>query len=187
MSAIWKCCPCVFTQVRRGPKRLGDTFRFGGLVNPKKHIKITLVPDDENPARIEYGKKSTLELSEWREVLSRVLAAYFDRDIDYWTGYPARHDPENLYDRWNSYQAWSFEVRFYEPQPVLKRVAWTADESTMNCLRRMLNEQPVTIPGDPPTILDQVFAVPALDPAGSPTFCATMEQWVIAEVGSLAF
>ena len=53
----------------------------------------------------------------------------------------------------------------------------------MNRLRRMLNEQSVTIPGDPPTILDQVFAVPALDPAGSPTFCATMEQWVIAEVG----
>lgn len=158
-------------------------FDSGGLVHPRKYIKIRLVPDDENPARIEYGKKSTLELSEWREVLSRVLAAYFDRDIDYWTGYPARLDPENLYDRWNSYQAWSFEVRFYEPQPVLKRVAWTADESTMNLLRRMLNEQPVTIPGDPPTILDQVFAVPALDPAGAPTFCATMEQWVIAEVG----
>ncbi len=158
-------------------------FDSGGLVHPKKYIKIKLIPDDELAARVEYGKQSTLDLSEWREVFSRVLAAYFDSDMDYWTGVPARLDPESLYDRWNTYPAWSFEVRFYEPHPLLNRVAWTADESTMNLLRRLQVEQPVTIPGDPPTILDQVFVLPALDPAGSPGFCATMEQWVIAEVG----
>ena len=53
----------------------------------------------------------------------------------------------------------------------------------MNLLRRMQDEQPVRIPGDAPTVLDHLFSVPPLDPVGSPTFCATMERWVISEVG----
>lgn len=53
----------------------------------------------------------------------------------------------------------------------------------MNHLRRLQDAQPVTIPGDPPSVLDRVFEVPPLDPAGSPTFCATMELWVRGEVG----
>jgi len=158
-------------------------FDSGGLVHPNKYIQVKLEPDDELPSRIEYGKASTISLTEWRKVFAQVLAAYFDSDVSYWTDRPARFDPEELYGASNSYEAWSFEVRFYEPQTIHERVAWSTDESMMNQLRPLQDAQPVTIPGDPPSVLDRVFEVSPLDPAGSPTFCATMELWVKSEVG----
>jgi len=157
-------------------------FDSGGLVHPKKYIKVKLEPDDA-PSRVAYGKASTIELSEWRTIFANVLAAYFDTDLAYWNERPARLDPEELYGPDNTYPAWSFEIRFYEPQLILERVAWTADESAINNLRRLQDKQPVTIPGDPPTVLDQLFALPPLDASGSPTFCATMERWVVSKVG----
>jgi len=157
-------------------------FDSGGMVHPDKYIKVKLQPDDELPSRIQYGKESTFPLTEWRAAFAQILAAYFDSDLSYWNGRPSRLDPEELYGPGNSYRAWSFEVRFYEPHGIRDLVAWSADESLMNVLRRMQDEQPVTIPGDVPTVLDHLFSVPPLDPAGSPTFCATMESWVISEV-----
>lgn len=157
-------------------------FDSGGMVHPNKYIKVTLQPDDELPSRVRYGIDSTIPLTEWRAAFAKILAAYFDSDLSYWNSRPARLDPEELYDSGNTYQAWSFEVRFYQPHEIRHLVAWSGDESMMNLLRRMQDEQPVTIPGDVPTALDQVFAVPPLDSAGSPTFCATMERWAISEV-----
>jgi hypothetical protein len=158
-------------------------FDSGGMVHPKKYIKVKLHPDDDLPSRIQYGKESTIGLTDWRAVLAKILAAYFDDDHHYWTDRPSRLDPEDLYHSDNTYQAWSFEIRFYEPQSIDELIAWTSDESMMNLLRRMWDAQPVTIPGDPPTILDRVFDVPPLDPSGSATFCATMESWVTKELG----
>jgi len=157
-------------------------FDSGGMVHPNKYIEVKLQPDAELPSRVQYGKASTILLTEWRAAFAEILAAYFDSDLSYWNGRPTRLDPEELYGPDNSYQAWSFEVRFYEPHGIRDLVAWNADESLMNRIRRMQDEQPVTIPGDAPTGLDHLFSVPPLDPAGSPTFCATMERWVISEV-----
>jgi hypothetical protein len=158
-------------------------FDSGALVHPKKHIRIQLDPDDELPARIQYGKASCLELSEWRPFFAQVLAAYFDTDIDYWIGRPGRIDPEFIYELNTSWESWTFEVRFYEPQAIHDRIAWSADEGVLNRLRQMLNDQPVTIPGDPPTALDRIFEIAPLDPSGSPTFCATMDRWAREQCG----
>lgn len=72
-------------------------FDSGGLVHANKYIQVKLEPDDELPARIQYGQASTISLTEWRNVFAQVLAAYFDRDVSYWTDRPARLDPEELY------------------------------------------------------------------------------------------
>jgi hypothetical protein len=73
-------------------------------------------------------------------------------------------------------------VRFNEGQAVHDRVAWCADEVTMELLRRKLDSQDTTPPGDPPTSLETFLRGPvALEPAGTPDFCGRLEQWVREE------
>jgi hypothetical protein len=59
-----------------------------------------------------------------------------------------------------------------------------ADESVMETLRRLQDEQEPAPPGDPATALDRFLAGPgALEPTGTPSFCRRMEQWVREQVG----
>ena len=100
-------------------------------------------------------------------------------------GRPKPWDPEGLYELNGDWRAWTFEVRFSQGQPIDARVAWCGDESVMAVLRRLLDEQEKTPPGDPPTALDRFLeGPPALEPAGTPEFCGRMEQWVREEVAS---
>ena len=98
-------------------------FDSGGLIHPKKLISVNLIPDDDLASRIRYGKESRLPLTEWREAFAQILAAYFDTDLSYWNGRPSRLDPEELYATDNTYRAWSFEIRFYEPHGIHDLVA----------------------------------------------------------------
>ena len=50
-------------------------FDTGGLVHPKRYIRVRLEPDDEQAARIDYAGDSELALNEWRDIFGRVLAA----------------------------------------------------------------------------------------------------------------
>lgn len=158
-------------------------FDTGGLLHPNRYIKVRLTPNDGEAERVSYGKASEIPLDKWREVFGRVLAAYFEEDEDYWRGRPNPWDPEGLYELNDSWRAWSFEVRFYESQSIHERVAWCADESVMNMLRRMEDEQDPTPPGDPLTALDRFLDGPAaVEPAGTPNFCDRMEQWIRRQV-----
>ena len=48
----------------------------------------------------------------------------------------------------------------------------------MESLRRRLDSQGPTAPGDAPTPLENFLQGPiALEPAGTPNFCERMEQW----------
>ena len=144
-----------------------------------------MLPTDEDAERIEYGKDSEIPLEDWRDVFAQVLAAYFDHPSDYWAGRPKPWDKEGLYELNNDWRAWTFEVRFSQGQPMDARVAWCGDESVMAVLRRLLDEQGLTPPGDPPTALDDFLqGPPALEPAGTPDFCRRLEQWVREEVAS---
>jgi hypothetical protein len=159
-------------------------FDTGGLVHPDpaKRIKLRLNPSDGEAERVEYGRSSEIVLNDWRDVFSQVLAAHFASDVDYWKGRPLPLDPEGLYELNSDWRAWTFEVRFYEGQPIHSRVAWCADESTMESLRRKLDSQDPTPPGDPPTALESFLGGPiALEPAGTPDFCGRLELWVREE------
>ena len=153
-------------------------FDTGGLVHPRRYIKVRLTPDDE-PERVAYGRSSEIALDQWREVFSLVLATYFASTIDYWTGRPLPLDPEGLYELNREWRAWTFEVRFSEGQSIHDRAAWCADKQTMTELRRRQEAQGKTPPDDPPTPLDLFLqGPPALEPKGTPDFCERLEQWV---------
>jgi hypothetical protein len=159
-------------------------FDTGGLVHPKRLIKVRLVPTDGQAERVEYGRSSEIPLSEWRDVFAQVLAAYFPADLDYWKDRPLPCDPEGLYELNGDWRAWTFEVRFGEGQSVFDRAAWCADEPTMANLRRLLDREDPPVPGDPPTALDRFFqGAAALEPTGTPEFCERLEQLVRGQVG----
>jgi hypothetical protein len=159
-------------------------FDTGGLMHPRRPIQVRLNPTDGDAERASYGKASEIPLPQWRDVFAQVLAAYFDSAGDYWTGRPKPLDPEGLYELNGDWRAWTFEVRFSEGQSIDARVAWCGDESVMAALRRRLDGQGPTPPGDSPTALDRFFqGLPALEPAGTPDFCRRVEQWVREEVG----
>ncbi|MCL4207152.1 MAG: hypothetical protein KJ000_32120 [Pirellulaceae bacterium] len=116
-------------------------------------------------------------------MFAKILAAYFDVPVDYWTGRPRPWDQEGLYELNDDWRAWTFEVRFSEGQAIDARAAWCGDESIMAMLRRMQDEQEDAPPGDPPTALDRFLAgPPALEAAGTPEFCRRVEEWVREEV-----
>jgi len=158
-------------------------FDTGGLVHPKKYIRFRSVSADEDDERVRYGRSSEIPLASWRAVFARVLAAYFETSGDYWDGRPSAHDPEGLYGLNTGWRAWTFEVRFSEGQSVHARAAWCATKEVMVTLRRRLNAQGVTPPGDPPSPLDRFLADPVeLDTVGTPDFCGRLEQWVREQV-----
>lgn len=158
-------------------------FDTGGLLSNPPHLKLRLNPNDGEAERVAFGTASTLRLEHWRATFGTFLAAYFDADVDYWQKKPSRIDPESLFELNNDWRAWTFEIRFAEGQSINERAAWCADESVMSQLRRLDDQQPATIPGDPPSGLDLFFAgPPALEPSGTPQFCEQLEQWVQEQI-----
>ena len=159
-------------------------FDTGGLVSNPPHLKLRLSPTDGEAERVSFGKASLLPLDQWRATFGKFLAAYFDSDVDYWLkAKPSVHDPEGRIESNTDWRAWAFEIRFSEGQSIHERAAWCAREEVMSVLRRLTDEQPATIPGDPPSGLDQFFAgPPALDPVGTTQFCERLEQWVREQV-----
>lgn len=158
-------------------------FDTGGLLSNPPHLKLQLDPSDGELERVAFGKDSLLQLDQWRATFGRFLAAYFDADVDYWQKKPNCFDPERLFELNNDWRAWTFEIRFSEGHSIHDRAAWCADETVMSQLRRLDDQQPPTIPGDPPSGLDQFFAgPPALEPAGTPQFCNRLEQWVREQI-----
>ena len=115
-------------------------------------------------------------------MFARILAAYFDELSEYWTGSPAPHDPEGLYELNDAWRCWAFEVRLYEPQPIHDRVAWCADESVMHELFRLHRTEPIT-PGASRPVNKFLNDVPALEPTGTPFFCKAAENWVREQLG----
>ncbi|AGA24467.1 hypothetical protein [Singulisphaera acidiphila] len=160
-------------------------FDTGGLVHPERFIKIRLTDPGSEAELVAYGQASQLLLDRWREVFAQILAAYFLTDAEYWTGRPRSLDLEGLYELNRDWRAWTFEVRFHEGQSIHQREAWCADEPTMESLRRLLDAQHTTPPGDPPTPLERFLQGPrSLAPAGTPEFCERLEQWVREQVMS---
>ena len=158
-------------------------FDTGGLVSNPPHLKLRLVPTNGETERVAYGKASLLPLDQWRATFGRFLAAYFDSDVDYWQKKPSRLDPEGLFELNDDWRAWTFEIRFSEGQSIHERAAWCADEAVMSQLRRLVDQQSPTIPGDPPSGLDQFFdGPPPLEPTGTPQFCTRIEQWVREQI-----
>jgi hypothetical protein len=154
-------------------------FDTGGLLHAVRKIGVRLSPTDGEAERVEYGRSSEIALDRWRDVFARVLASHFASELDYWVGKPLPFDPEGLYELNSNWRAWTFEVRFYEGQSLFDRAAWCADEAMMELLRRRLDSQEPTPPGDPPTPLEKFLQGPtALEPAGTPDFCGRLERWV---------
>jgi hypothetical protein len=154
-------------------------FDTGGLMHPDRRIRLRLLPADGDAERAEYCRASRLPLDSWRDVFAQVLASHFVSRRDYWVGRPHPFDPEGLYELNTDWRAWTFEIRFYEGQPIHERVAWCADEPTTELLRRQLDEQGASPPGDPPTPLQRFLTDSgALEPAGTLSFCERIEQWV---------
>jgi len=155
----------------------------GGLVHSNRYIKCEVTGADEDAARVEFGKACNIKEPDWRGEFARFLAGYFEPLADYWKGRPAYEDPEKVFTLGNTWRAWTFEVRFAEPQPIVDRVAWTAKKAQLDLLRRKQAAQPVAVPGNPISVLDQFLNQPSLNPVGSDAFCAELESWIMAQIG----
>lgn len=158
-------------------------FDTGGLVHEKRFIRCNLNGPNDEAALVDFAKASEIPGAAWRDDFARFLSAYFDPLTDYWEGRPAYDDTEGLFTlAANSFRAWTFEVRFAEGHSVLDRVAWVADKRVMDSLRQRQHEQPVAVPGEPETVLDQFLKQPPLNPDGSNLFCEELESWVRTQV-----
>ena len=160
-----------------------SSIETGGLVHPNRYIKCEVAGADEDAARVEFGKACEIKELDWRGEFARFLAGYFDPLADYWNGRPAYEDPEKVFTLGDDSRAWTFEVRFAEPQPIVDCVAWTAKKSQLDLLRRKQAAQPVAVPGDPISVLDQFLNQPPLNPVGSDVFCEELESWIVGQVG----
>jgi len=157
-------------------------FDTGGLLSNPPHLNLRLSPTDGEEERVGFGQVSLLPLTEWRETFGTFLAAYFDKDVDFWRKNPNRSDPEKLFELNSDWRAWTFEIRFSEGLSITQRAAWCADEAVMSQLRRIDDQQPAGIPGEP-SALDLFFAgPPALEPQGTPFFCNRIERWVQEQI-----
>ena len=74
-------------------------------------------------------------------------------------------------------------MRFAEPHAIIDRVAWTARKAQLDLLRRKQAAQPVSVPGEPDTMLDEFLKLPPLKPDGNEFFCEDLESWVMEQLG----
>ncbi len=158
-------------------------FDTGGLVHPDKHLKVRLSPTDDLPQRIEYGRASEMPLKEWRLQLARLLAAYFESDLAYWTERPHRPDPDDVFVLDNQWRAWSFEVRLQSGPSVFDSSQWCCDEATYDEMRRLDLEMP-SFESDETDPWERFWnASQSLVAGGTPKFREHMETWVRKQVG----
>lgn len=164
-------------EIEKGRKGSATPFDTGGLLHPKRYIKVNLSPDTEEK-RAEYAKKSVVSLKKWREHFARFLAAFFDPVTAYWGDDPPTHiDPENLLCSENHWRAWTFEVRFNDELSIIDSEAWSCSPGVWERLRRRKSEQPVRPPSRE-TCLDKFFQKSRLlTPRGSPDYCKEIENW----------
>jgi hypothetical protein len=155
----------------------------GGLVHEMRYIKCALPAPDDDASRVEFGKASEITELDWRSEFARFLAGFFDPLRNYWTGRPTYADPEQVFTLDNTWRAWTFEVRFAEPHAIIDRVAWTARKAQLDLLRRKQAAQPVSVPGEPDTMLDEFLKLPPLKPDGNEFFCEDLESWVMDQLG----
>lgn len=156
-------------------------FDTGGLI--LGYIQGNMPPDLAD--RALFGRVSVILLDGWRDPFAMYIAAYFPDRVGYWTGRPARLDPEDIYQHHgNSYRAWTFEVRFSEGHSIYRHLSgWCARETFMTELRRLLDLTPLTGPDGVPSPLERfLLSGRLIIPTGDPDFCGRMEQWIRAEL-----
>jgi hypothetical protein len=120
---------------------------------------------------VTYVKSAEVQLERWRTECGTFLAAYFDPLSSYWTERPSRCDPDKIFQNpANDYRAWTWEVRFEEPQSVLRAAFWGARSEQMLQLQRLVGE---ASPADQDMLRD--FSERALDKRGSKDYCGLVE------------
>ena len=110
-------------------------FDTGGLNNGR----IRTVPPLLTPAaRRDFVQASNVGLPEWRHAFAEWLASYFRHVREYWTERPWRLAPDRIYELNDDWQAWVWEVRFSEPQPMLDVIMWSAPDDRIATIREAL-------------------------------------------------
>jgi hypothetical protein len=93
-------------------------------------------------------------------------------------------DPEEIFILNRDWIAWTFEIRFTSGPSIHDRLAWCADGGVMSRLRQLAEQEPLPLPGMPPTPLQRFPQGPApLVPAGSPDFHTEIEAWIRQHAG----
>ena len=112
-------------------------FDTGGLVAGLIHANLR----DVSPSGLRaFVTESDVPLARWRNPvhLQDYLAAYFAPPVRYWDGRPSRPDTEGIYeDRRNTWQSWTWEIRFQQKHPLDAATFWCASEVQMNNYERM--------------------------------------------------
>jgi hypothetical protein len=100
-----------------------------------EHIKSNLL---NYPEKLEFVKKSTYRLKEWRNSFKMFWAAYFKELSDYWNDRPWKDDPEEIFleKNNNEWRAWTFEIRLHDPVNIFSEVEkWCISDGDFNYLR----------------------------------------------------
>jgi hypothetical protein len=156
----------------------GDATPFdsGGLVGGRIQSNLA-----DEQAKINYCNSCRVDLQLWRQEFAKYLAAYFSQIGDYWEGRPAWNDAAGiLLHPENTWQAWTYEVRFREPQAILDVEKWCISQ-TERVLYYQKALASVTPPWEKALLLD--FAKKELPAMGTRGYAQELETWVRREAG----
>jgi len=109
-------------------------FDTGGLVAGLIHTNLR----DMSPRGLRaFVAESDVPLARWRNQFQHYLAAYFDPPVGYWDSRPSRPDPEGIFENpRNTWQSWTWEIRFQQKQPLDATTFWCASPTQMNAYER---------------------------------------------------
>jgi len=150
-------------------------FDTGGLYCDdffKPYIHMT--PSKDAHSRKAFCQASMIPLAIWRKRFADFLAVYFSPLAGYWEGRPWKPDPDGiLLHPQNTWQAWTFEVRFQEPHGISKVDFWCAKEDDLELFRRnATNALPAAYSAEFAKFLDRM-----LTPGqGTLNYCNLIEQ-----------
>ncbi|HEX7317896.1 MAG TPA: hypothetical protein VF297_28590 [Pyrinomonadaceae bacterium] len=151
-----------------------------------QYIKSNL-PDVGPKALRDFMTRASMDLSGWRDVFARHLAAYFTPITEYWgDGPPSRLDPEEIYapERKNHWRAWAFEVHMLAAVSPLAAIKWCISTDEYDKLVvRALSEGKLPAVGTTP--LSQFLRQASIFVENSSTdSCTEMEFWVKGKVAA---
>jgi hypothetical protein len=156
-------------------------FDTGGLINGKIHGNLPTSQEE----RARFGQESVIALDTWRTTFAEYIAAYFPDRVGYWSGRPARLDPEELYQQNTDWRAWTFEVRFSEGHPICKHlIAWSVREAYWNELFLAFDSRLQPEPGNEASVLERFLQVEIGNRlVGDSDVCGRMERWIREQLG----
>jgi len=124
------------------------------------------------------------KIRRWRAFFAIMLAVCFPDNRDYWKGRPFRDDPDGIFGQVDDWRAWTFEVRFSEPESIRNVEAWCPRPEVWNEIQEVVLGTGFPVAGAVPNpLVDFLNNSELLDSRGSPEYTKKLERWAQKRCG----